>query len=94
MRPNEPARCWPRRRELQGTYRSQVRSWLAERTQQARLQDNPIQRMERYLDSAAECELSGNVRAAAAYYRIVLRALPESRQAHLASMALARLETE
>jgi hypothetical protein len=80
------------RRDAEAVRRSTNRQRVANRAVEAQISNDPVSQVDRYIHSAVQCELSGQTAAAVAYYRLVMRRVPESRQADYASTALSRLE--
>jgi len=58
--------------ERQERYREK----LTAKTEEFRANDDPQRRAERYLACALECEREGDWKAAMAYYRLIMRMLP------------------
>lgn len=86
-------RCQTQRAE-QSAAQEELREELLERTEAFRQNDDPDQRVERYLTTATRFEDRGDLRAAIAQYRLVVRTAPNSAAAVDASRALDRLGTE
>lgn len=81
------------RRQREETIARQQRTYdrLAGEVEEFRLHDDPQMRAARLLASAETCEQRGSLAAATAYYRLVVRSLPNTPQAAQASSSLERL---
>lgn len=86
-------RCQTQRAE-QLAAREEIREELLERTEAFRKNDDLDQRVERYLTTATRFEDRGDLRAAIAQYRLVVRTAPNSPASVEASTALKRLGGE
>ncbi len=73
------------------TGRESTRQRIRERAEEARGQDNPERRAQNCLEAAHRSEADGNVNAAAAFYRHIVRYLPDTSVADEATLALSRL---
>ncbi|MCY2987229.1 MAG: hypothetical protein NTY19_05090 [Planctomycetota bacterium] len=78
-------------REEIAAKRELKRQWAREETERVRAHDDPQQRAKQHLDAALACEHNGDVMAAAAFYRLVIRSQPETPAARRAAVCLARL---
>ncbi len=71
--------------------REDVRRKLILKAEEFRANDDPEKRAEQHLTSGLRCEEEGDVKAARAYFKLVLRHVPDSTSARTASAALARI---
>ena len=78
-------------REEETAKRTQRYQEAAEAAERFRQTDDPQQRAERYLAAGSRAEADKDWKAAAAYYRLVLRWMPDTPAAERATDALARL---
>lgn len=78
-------------REEQAAKNKQRYERLIGKTEQFRNQDDPEFRAERHLASAIRSENQGELKAAASYYRLILRSLPQTAAADQAATALDRM---
>jgi hypothetical protein len=78
--------------EREKRIREERRKKLIEKMEELRAKDNPRNRAAEYLEEGLTCEEEGDQDAAAAYFRLTMRTLPESSWADSAEQALARVE--